>query len=134
MKNKGSTTLYNRAIAQQFTTIESRISTIALLLSRIGNPFLDTETGASTEIVNQVVKGEIRIDNGNNQPSGVTISQFNVEVGGLTSTADTIFINDITIDASVMSPNAKYWIVLFPAGVITPRRDQVASQRGPINN
>jgi len=118
MINRGATTLYGRAIAQQFTTIESRISTIALLLSRVGNPFSgdDTDLEASTDIAQQVVKGEIRIDNGNNQPSGVTIAQFKVEVGGLTSTADTVFINDITIDASVMSPNAKYWIVLLPIG------------------
>lgn len=116
MTNRGATTLYNRAIAQQFSTIESRISTIALQLSRVGNPFLDTETGASTEIVDQIIKGEIRIDNGNNQPSGAVISQFKVEVGGLTSTAQTIFVNDITIDASVLSPSGKYWIVLMPCG------------------
>jgi hypothetical protein len=124
MVNKGSTTLYNRAIAQQFTTIESRISTIALLLSRVGNPFSENESGGlSTDIAEQTVKGEIRIDNGNNQPSGVTIAQFKVEVGGLTSTADTVFVNDITIDASVMSPTAKYWIVLMPTG--TSHRDTI---------
>jgi hypothetical protein len=123
MSNKGATTLYGRAIAQQFTTIESRISTIALLLSRVGNPFSEGETGQSTEIINQVVKGEIRIDNGDNKPSGVTICQFNVEVGGLTSTAQTVFINDITIDASVLSPSAKYWIVLMPTG--TSHRDTI---------
>jgi hypothetical protein len=123
MVNKGSTTLYRRAIAQQFTTIESRISTIALLLSRIGNPFADVEGDFSTDIAQQTVKGEIRIDNGNNQPSGVTIAQFKVEVGGLTSTADTVFVNDITIDASVLSPSGKYWIVLLPCG--TSHRDAI---------
>src|SRR5215211_2287053 len=56
MVNRGSTTLYGRGIAQQFTTIESRISTIALLLSRIGNPFAEVEAGASTDITQQVVK------------------------------------------------------------------------------
>jgi hypothetical protein len=117
MVNKGATTLYNRAIAQQFTTIESRISTIALLLSRVGNPFTDPDDiGQSTDIAEQKVKGEIRIDNGNNQPSGAVIATFNVEVGGLSSTADTVFVNDINIDASVMSPNSKYWIVLMPTG------------------
>jgi hypothetical protein len=118
MSNKGATTLYNRAIAQQFQTIDSRISALALLLSRIGNPFVDstgTDGGLSTEIAEQVVKGEIRIDN-DNTPTGPTISQFEVNVGGLVSTADTIFINDITIDASVLSPTAKYWIVLLPCG------------------
>jgi hypothetical protein len=123
MTNKGATTLYRRAIAQQFTTIESRISTIALILSRVGNPFADTEGGLSTDIAEQVVKGEIRIDNGNNQPSGATICQFKVEVGGLTSSADTIFVNDITIDASVLSPNGKYWLVLLPCG--TSHRDTI---------
>ena len=117
MTNKGATTLFDRAIAQQFTTIESRISTIALLLSRVGNPFTDPDSiGQSTDIAEQKVKGEIRIDTGNNQPSGAVIASFDVEVGGLTSTATTVFVNDINIDASVMSPNAKYWIVLMPAG------------------
>ena len=125
MSNKGATILYNRAIAQQFQTIDSRISTIALQLSRIGSPFTDftgAQGGVSTEIVNQVVKGEIRIDNGN-KPTGPVISQFEVNVGGLTSTAETLFVNDIKIDASVLSPTAKYWIVLFPCG--TSNRDTI---------
>jgi hypothetical protein len=122
MINKGSTILYNRAIAQQFTTIESRISTLALLLSRVGDPFVNVEGGLSTDIAEQVIHGEIRIDL-NNQPIGPTISEFKVSVGGLTSTADTIFVNDIKVDASVLSPNAKYWIVLFPTG--TSNRDSV---------
>ena len=122
MSNKGSTTLYNRAIAQQFQTIDSRISTIAVQLSRIGSPFTGAEGGVSTEIVNQVVKGEIRIDN-DNKPTGPVISQFEINVGGLTSTADTIFVNDIKVDASVLSPTAKYWIVLFPCG--TSNRDTI---------
>ena len=119
MSNKGATTLYNRAIAQQFQTIESRISTIALQLSRIGSPFTDftgVQGGLSTEIVGQVVKGEIRVDL-NNTPAGPVICQFEVNVGGLTSSAETVFVNDITIDASVLSPTAKYWIVLFPCGM-----------------
>jgi hypothetical protein len=124
MVNKGATTLYGRAIAQQFQTIDSRISTIALLLSRIGNPFAEptAEGGLSTDIVEQTIKGEIRIDM-DNKPLGPAIAQFKVEVGGLTSTADTIFVNDIKIDASVLSPSAKYWIVLFPCG--TSHRDTI---------
>src|SRR5215216_246983 len=35
MSNRGSTTLYNRSIAQQFTTVESRISTLAFIMSRV---------------------------------------------------------------------------------------------------
>ena len=118
MSNKGATTLYNRAIAQQFQTTDSRISTIALQLSRIGSPFTDftgVEGGLSTEIVGQVVKGEIRVDL-DNTPAGPVISQFEINVGGLTSSAETIFVNDIKVDASVLSPTAKYWIVLFPCG------------------
>lgn len=116
MSNQGSTTLFDRAIAQQFTTIESRVSTLAFILSKVGDPFGQPEEGQpSTQITDQVINGEIRIDN-NNKPTGATISQFKIEVGGLTSTADTIFVNDIKIDASVLSPTAKYWIVLLPTG------------------
>lgn len=125
MVNKGSTALYNRAIAQQFQTLDSRISTIALLLSRIGTPFTDltgVQGGVSTDIAEQVINGEIRIDN-DNKPTGPVIATFKVEVGGLSSTADTIFVNDIKVDASVLSPNAKYWIVLMPTG--TSNRDTI---------
>jgi hypothetical protein len=125
MTNRGSTTLYNRAIAQQFQTLDSRISSIALLLSRIGTPFTDmtgVEGGVSTEIAEQVINGEIRIDN-ENKPTGPVIAEFKAEVGGLSSTADTIFVNEIKVDASVLSPNAKYWIVLMPTG--TSNRDAI---------
>lgn len=125
MVNKGSTALYNRAIAQQFQTLDSRISTIALLLSRIGTPFTDltgVQGGVSTDIAEQVINGEIRIDN-DNKPTGPVIATFKVEVGGLSSTADTIFVNDIKVDASVLSPNAKYWLVLMPTG--TSNRDTI---------
>src|SRR5215212_672270 len=114
--NKGSTTLYNRAIAQQFTTNESRISTIALIMSKVGNPFENTEGELSTDVVEQVVDAEIRIDSGDNKPTGAVIATFKVNVGGLSSTADTIFVNDINIDAAVLSPNSKYWLVMLPCG------------------
>ena len=122
MSNKGSTTLYGRAIAVQFTALESRISTIALILSRIGEPFRNLEGALSTDIAEQVIDGEIRIDN-NNTPTGPVISTFKVPAGGLSSSADTIFVNDIKVDASVLSPTAKYWLVLMPCG--TSNRDTV---------
>jgi hypothetical protein len=111
--NQGATSLYGRGIAQQFSAIDSRINTIFLIMSRVGNPFPATESG--TDIVNQVVKGEIRIDI-EDKPIGPTIALFDIPVSGLTSSADTVFINDIKIDASVLSPTAKYWIVVFPVG------------------
>jgi hypothetical protein len=114
--NRGSTTLFNRAIAQQFTTNESRISTIALIMSKVGDPFGTQEVQQSTDVVEQTVNGEIRIDSGDNKPTGAVICTFKVNVGGLTSTGDTIFVNDIKIDAAVLSPNAKYWLVLMPCG------------------
>ena len=122
MVNQGSTSLYGRAIATQFTTVDSRIQTLALILSRVGDPFSDIQTEFSTDVNEQVIEGEIRIDN-NNSPDGAVISQFEVQAGGLTSTPDTIFVNDIKIDASVLSPNAKYWIVLMPTG--TSNRDTI---------
>lgn len=112
--NQGATSLYGRAIAQQFSAIDSRINTILLILSKVGNPFPST-TESTTTIVDQVVKGEIRIDL-ENKPTGPTIALFDVPVGSLTSTADSIFINDIKINSAVLSPTAKYWIVLNPVG------------------
>lgn len=122
MHNKGSTALYNRAIAQQFTTNESRISTIALMLSRVGDPFGNIQGEFSTDVTEQVIDGQIRIDD-TNSPYGAVISSFKVNVGGLSSTADTIFVNDIKVDASVLSPNGKYWLVLMPTG--TSNRDTI---------
>lgn len=111
--NQGATALYGRAIAQQFQAIDSRISTLFLILSKVGNPFPQSISG--TDIVDQIVKGEIRIDL-ENKPTGPTIALFDVPVSGLTSSADTVFISEIKIDASVLSPTAKYWIVLNPVG------------------
>jgi hypothetical protein len=120
MTNKGSTSLYGRAIAQQFTTIESRMSTLAFIMSKVGDPFGTTTTedigaGLSTDVTDQIVKGEIRIDM-DNKPNGPAIVQFQIPVSGLTTTADTIFVNEINVNPAVLSPTAKYWIVLFPVG------------------
>jgi hypothetical protein len=114
--NKGSTVLYGRAIAQQFITNESRISTIALIMSKIGDPFGTQTLEQSTDVIEQVVNAEIRIDSGDNKPTGAVIATFKVNVGGLASNGDTIFVNDIKIDAAVLSPNAKYWLVMLPCG------------------
>ena len=113
MSNQGATSLYGRGIAQQFQAIDSRINTIFLLMSKVGEPFPASESG--TDIVDQIVKGEIRIDI-EDKPIGPTIALFDIPVSGLTSSADTVFITDIKIDASVLSPSAKYWIVVNPIG------------------
>jgi len=111
--NQGATALYGRGIAQQFQAIDSRISTIFLIMSKVGNPFPPTESG--TTLIDQVVKGELRIDI-EDKPIGPIIALFDIPVSGLTSSADTVFITDIKVDASVLSPSAKYWIVINPVG------------------
>lgn len=110
--NRNASTLYNRAIAQQFSAIDTRFSDIAVILSRIGDPFPITGT---TEVLDQVVEAEIRIDN-NGKPDGPTISSFKIPVAGLSSAADTIFVNGIKVSSAVSSPNTKYWLILFPVG------------------
>ena len=110
--NRNASILYKRAIAQQFTAIDTRFSDIAVILSRIGDPFPATGT---TEVLDQVVDAEIRIDN-NGKPDGPTISSFKIPVAGLSSGADTIFVNGIKVSSAVSSPNTKYWLVLFPVG------------------
>ena len=110
--NRNASILYNRAIAQQFTAIDTRFSDIAVILSRIGDPFPFT---GSTEVLDQAVDAEIRLDN-NGKPNGPTISSFKIPVSGLSSAADTIFVNGIKVSSAVSSPNTKYWLVLFPVG------------------
>lgn len=110
--NRNASVLYNRAIAQQFIAIDTRFSDIAVILSRIGDPFPST---GSTEVLDQAVDAEIRIDN-NGKPDGPTISSFKIPVSGLSSAADTIFVNGIKVSSAVSSPNTKYWLVLFPVG------------------
>lgn len=112
LTNRNASILYNRAIAQQFSAIDTRFSDIAVILSRIGDPFPST---GSTEVLDQVVDAEIRIDN-NGQPDGPTISSFKIPVAGLSSAADTIFVNGIKVSSAVSSPNTKYWLILFPVG------------------
>ncbi|MGD1837508.1 MAG: hypothetical protein ACPKPY_05560 [Nitrososphaeraceae archaeon] len=106
----GATILYNTILGQQFQALDTRFSSIALVLSKIGQPFPDTD------IADQVVKGEIRVhDDINNQP-GPVIAEFKVPSSRISETSDTILVNNININSTVSSPSAKYWIILRPVG------------------
>lgn len=104
--------LYGTSIAQQFTSLDARFTTIRLGLSRIGDP-----KGGVDDPENPVfLKGYIITDN-NNTPRGSVIATFDVPYESLTADLTDVFINDIKVDPSNASPNTKYWLRLQPIGV-----------------
>lgn len=112
-ENNASMILYNRGIAQMFTALDNRFNTIFLKLSRIGDP-----SGGDLDVK---LTGDIRVDNPNipgylHHPSGPTIKNFEIEVGGIDDLPSNIFINDLNISQQFSSPNANYWINLDPLG------------------
>ena len=101
--NNSSTTLANKALAQKFFITETRISDVAFLLSKVGEP---TST-------NNRVNGRIIADN-NNSPTGNIISAFNIPLDSIEKTPQTIFVNDLKIKDGIFVSNAQpAWLVLY---------------------
>jgi len=100
--NKSSTTLSNKAIAQKFFITETRISDVAFLLSKVGEP---TST-------NNRVNGRIIADN-NNSPTGNTISSFNIPLDSIEKTPETIFVNDLDVKNRFVETAKPAWLVLY---------------------
>ena len=105
--NNGSMVLKDRIIFQSFDALDVRFNTLFLKLSRIGDP--------SGGDIDKMIKGEIRIDN-NGLPTGPLVKGFEISPGSVNDTADNIFINEIGATGSLISPNGRYHILLYPFG------------------
>lgn len=100
--NQGSTSLANKALAQKFFITETRITDLAFLLSKVGEPTSQ----------NNRVNGRIIADN-NNSPTGNIISSFNIPLSSIEKTPETIFVNDLDIRNRFVTNAAPAWIVLY---------------------
>lgn len=104
--DKGSTTLNQRFIAQQFKVAndQRRITDLAFILHKIGEPTSPKDR----------VNGEIRLDNGGTpgKPTGDKLASFEIPLSSIESQSDTIFINDINFKSGSVQGITKLWIVL----------------------
>ena len=100
--NQGSTTLANKAIAQKFFITETRITDLAFLLSKVGEPTSQ----------NNRVNGELRADN-NNNPNGTLLSSFNIPLSSIENSPQTIFVNDLDVRNRFVVNAAPAWIILY---------------------
>jgi len=109
--NKGSTSLNNRAIAQQ-VIIDSdarRLDSIAFVLSKVGEP----------DSPESRVNGDIVLDK-NNLPKGTILDTFHIPLASIETSAQTIFVNDISIKESLLEGGQKkLWLRLFQRSGIT---------------
>lgn len=117
LRNKGSSIMFDRWRAQQFTALDTRFSDLLIIASKIGDP-LGANT-STTPIDKQETqwRGEIRVDN-NNLPTGPLVAQFDIDVSSINVSKKTnVFINGLSSRFKANpSPNNKYWIIMFPIG------------------
>jgi len=103
----GSTTLSNKAIAQQFQVSSDtrRITDLALVLSKVGEP----------ESPKSRVNGRIVLDTGDSPHKGVTVCNFEIPLSSISPAPATIFVNDLDIRQRFLSTsaNTKLWLILF---------------------
>ncbi len=100
--NKNSMTLANKAIAQKFFITETRITDVAFILSKVGEPTSQ----------NNRVNGRIIADN-NNSPTGNIITSFNIPLDDIEKSPETIFVNDLDIKNRFVANAAPAWLVLY---------------------
>ncbi len=103
----GSTTLSNKAIAQQFQIAPDtrRITDLSLILSKVGEP----------ESPKSRVNGRLVLDTGDSPHKGTTVVNFEIPLSSIEATPSTIFVNDLDIRQRFLSPsgNTKLWLILF---------------------
>jgi len=103
----GSTTLSNKAIAQQFQISPDtrRITDLAIVLSKVGEP----------ESPKSRVNGRLVLDTGDSPHKGTTVCNFEIALSSIEPTPQTIFVNDLDIRQRFLSPsgNTKLWLILF---------------------
>jgi len=99
--NRASTLLTSLAIAQPFTTNETRFNGISFIASKVGNP----------ESPKDRINGAIFLDNGG-KPEGPRIASFNVPLDEINSDPTTIFV-DIEEKRTRFLTGINYWLVWY---------------------
>ncbi len=103
--NAGSTTLVDKAIAQQIKieNDQRRITDLMFILSKVGAPTSP----------NDRINGDIVMDLGDNTPRGRVLATFNIPISDIKSTPTSIFVNDIDVKVRFLQGENKIWIRLF---------------------
>ena len=103
--NAGSTTLVDRAIAQQLIVEndQRRITDLLFILSKIGAPTSP----------NDRINGDLVMDFGDNTPRGRVLATFNIPISDIKTTPTNIFVNDIDTKVRFLQGENKIWIRLF---------------------
>jgi hypothetical protein len=102
-KDSGRTTLNNRFIAQQVNVEndQRRITELAFVLERIGEP----------ESPRSRINGEVRMDSGDNKPTGTVLGRFNIDLSSLSRATKTIFVTDIDLKIRFLEGSNKIWLL-----------------------
>jgi hypothetical protein len=102
-KQTGFTTLNQRFLAQQINieNDQRRITDLAFVFRKIGEP----------ESPNSRLNGELRMDSGDNKPTGRTLATFKIPLSSIDSIAKTIFVNDVDVKVRFLEGSNKIWAV-----------------------
>jgi len=102
----GSTTLNNRALAQQFIIDNDarRITDLGFIMHKIGDP----------ESPKDRINGELVLD-ANNKPEGTKICSFTIPLSDIDSAPQMIFVNDVNIKQRFLQDTGqnKIWVRFF---------------------
>lgn len=104
--NGGSTSLYNKDIAQQFIPGSARLKNVALLLQKLGS-------GGS--LSQQFVTGAIVHDN-NGQPTGSKVLDLQIPVSSIQTTPTAVFDFNAKFSVKDIQVNSPMWIILYSKG------------------
>jgi len=100
--NQGSISLSNKALAVRTQIFETRLSDLALILSKVGDPQSPRDR----------INGRIIADK-DNSPTGAVIADFEIPLSSIDVTPDTIFLNELDVKTQNISSGQHIWIVLY---------------------
>lgn len=103
--NAGSTTLVDKAIAQQLIieNDQRRITDLMFIVSKVGAPTSP----------NDRVNGDLVMDFGDNTPRGKVLATFSLPIGDIKTTPTNLFVNDIDVKVRFLQGENKIWLRLF---------------------
>ena len=102
-KATGANTLNNRFLAQQVViqNDQRRITELAFIMSKVGEP----------DSPNSRLNGEMRMDSGDNKPTGTVLATYHLDLSQLDTQPKTLFIPDIDVKIRFLEGSNKIWLI-----------------------
>ena len=102
-KATGFNTLNNRFLAQQviIENDQRRITELAFIMSKIGEP----------DSPKSRINGEMRMDSGDNKPTGKVLATFNIDLSSIDTQQKTLFIPDVDVKVRFLEGSNKIWLI-----------------------